>query len=175
MAKNYNKEALIADHKTGAYTQRQLAHKYDISNSMVAKIVKGIPKELEQLVSADVYVKHTLASKSKQEVSAINEVVSRELTKKLIAAKIDDYLDDALEIAARVGVRLLNSDDVSMQDVAQFGKFQNDARVGLKTQDKFSSASTVINNTNAQQNNHDSMTDKDLDIEIDRVLDRIAD
>ena len=49
------------------------------------------------------------------------------------------------------------------------------ASVTLGVNARFSNSGVTINNTNAQQNNHDSMTDKDLDSEIDRVLDRIAD
>ena len=49
------------------------------------------------------------------------------------------------------------------------------ASITLGVNARFSNNGVTINNTNAQQNNHDAMTDKDLDIEIDRALDRIAD
>lgn len=153
MAKKYDKNKLISDWKTGAYTQRDLAHKHKISPGMVARIVKDVPKESEQLVSKKIEIEHALTLKSEQEVSSIDEVVSKELARKAKAQVMGDFLDDGIGIALNTGVKILKREDATMNDVAQFGKFQNDARVGLDLQPKFSSAQTTINNTNAQQNN----------------------
>ena len=54
MAKNYDKGALIADHKTGFFTQRELGLKYNISHSMVGKVTKGIDKENSSIVAAKI-------------------------------------------------------------------------------------------------------------------------
>lgn len=151
MAKKYDKEKLIAEWKTGDYTQRDLASKYKLSPGMIAKIVKGISKESEQLVSNLIESNHELTLKSEQERISINEVVSRELQRKAKAQIIAEALDDGLNIATNASVKILQGDDVTMSDVIQFGKFQNDARVGLDLQPKFSQ--TTINNSNAQQNN----------------------
>jgi len=40
--------------------------------------------------------------------------------------------------------------------------------------DRFSTSSTVIHNTNAQQNNRSLMSERDLDMEIDRALSQLA-
>lgn len=153
MAKKYDKLKLIADYKTGAFTQRELAHEYKISVAMVAKITKSIEKESEQLVNSKIAIEHALTFKSEQEVNAINNVVNRELARKAKAQVLEGFLDDGVGVAINKGINLLNSDDATMQDVAQFGKFQNDARVGLDLQPKFSTSQTFINNQNAQQNN----------------------
>ncbi len=152
MAKKYDKEQLLADYKTGAYTQRQIAHKYSLSPAMIAKLVKGVSKDLESVVNADIHVKHTLASKSEQEVSAVSEVVSREVSKLLKAKKLDDFLDNAAGLAAKRSVEILSKKDLSMIEIEQFSKAQNNIRVGIGTQQKFAT-STQITNNNAQQNN----------------------
>jgi len=154
MAKKYDKEKLIFEWKTGRYTQRELAHTYKISNGMVAKIVKDIKKESEQLVSNLVNDKHALKNKSEQEQDIINNLVSKELARKERNEKTGLYLDRGVDIAVKKGVEILQGDDASMDDVMKFGKFQNDARVGLDLQPKFSTTPLVTNNnTNAQQNN----------------------
>jgi len=150
MAKKYNKKKLIADYQTGGYTQRELAHRYNLSVGMVSKITKEISKESEQLVNNKIQVDHELVLQSEQNRNAINEVVNRELKRKLLAEKLEDYLDNAVGQAAKAGVEILQRDEVTMQDVVGFGKFQNDARVGLDLQPKFASSTT--NNINAQQN-----------------------
>lgn len=151
VAKKYNKEALLADHKTGAYTQRDLAKRYSISAGMVNRVVQGIQKENEQIVEKKIDVEHELKSFSKQEVNAVNEVVNKELKKREEAEKIDSYLNSAIGIAAKASVMLLQKEGVSMNEILQFSNAQNNLRVGLGTQEKFSK--TTINNTNAQQNN----------------------
>ena len=148
MAKKYDKDALIADYKTGAYTQRDLAYNYGISKTMVAKLTKGIPKDGAEVVAKLVEAKHKLNSKSAQEVTAIDKVVSKELEKRAKAEKIDNFLDGALGIAAQKAVEIIQDEDAGMQDVVGFGKFQLDARKGLGT--------LIENNTsqvNVQQNN----------------------
>jgi len=66
--------------------------------------------------------------------------------------------DDGLSIATKKSIELLGSSEATMQDIAQFGKFQNDARVGLDLQPKF--ATTNITNTNAQQSNEQLVINK---------------
>ena len=160
MSKKYDKLALIADYKTGRFTQRDLAYKYSISPAMVSKITKPISKESESLVNDKIEIEHALTLKSEQEVNAINEVVNKELARKAKAEKMGSHLDSVLGVAIQASAKILSSDP-SMNDVMQYGKFQNDARVGLDLQPKFSTQPTVVNtNTNAQQNNDNEINIK---------------
>lgn len=45
---------IIADHKTGKYSQRELSIKHNVSVGKINKIVKGIPHQNEHLVDAQV-------------------------------------------------------------------------------------------------------------------------
>jgi hypothetical protein len=141
------KKQCLIDFSTGVYTQRELAHRNKISLGLVSKITKDQEKGLEQAVNARTAAKSATQGLDEQSVHAIKEASNRQLK----AIKIDDYLNGGIGIAAKVAVGILNSGEATMNDVVGFGKFQNDARVGIKTQEKFSQQ--IINNTNAQQNN----------------------
>jgi len=146
MAKKYDKEALLADWKAGGYSQRALAKKYKISNGLVAKLTKGVAKDNEQLVKKIIDNKQELDNKKPSELSAINEQVERGVLKN----KIDALLDKGLGLATKTGISLLQQSDVTMQDVSSFGRFSIDAKKSIGT--LTDSHSTIINNTNAQQN-----------------------
>jgi hypothetical protein len=144
------KKKCIAEYKTGAYTQRELAHRNKLSVGLVSKLTKGLEKENEQVVNIQVQARQAVERLDEQELTAVNEVTE----KRIQALKIDNFLDKGVGLAAQKAVEILQSPDATMDDVAKFSKAQNDMRVGLGTQDKFSASAQVnINNTNAQQNN----------------------
>jgi len=144
------KQKCIAEYKTGEYTQRELAYRNKLSVGLVSKITKNLDKENEKVVNAQIEARRAIAGLSEQDVHAINEVTE----KRLKALKIDDYLDEGVGIAAKKAVEILQSEHVVMEDIERFSKAQNNLRVGLGTQDKFSNSAQVnITNTNAQQTN----------------------
>jgi len=61
--------AIIADWRTGNYTQRDLAYKHKVSNGFVAKHTKGVIQDNEQLVSIGVQYRKGLAELDAQSVS----------------------------------------------------------------------------------------------------------
>ncbi len=71
-------EALI-DWRIGKLSQRDIADKYKISVGYVAKITKGVARDLSQVVSAGVAYNQGLIGNNEQIVSAIKEVVSDEV------------------------------------------------------------------------------------------------
>lgn len=75
-------EALVADHKTGQYSQRQLAAKYRVSVGYVNKMTKEVEKIDEEIVNAGVAYRTALAQKDEQSVNAIEHAVN-EKTKHL--------------------------------------------------------------------------------------------
>lgn len=151
MAKEYDKEAVISDWKTGGYTIRELAHKHKISRGTIGPIVKGVDKELSDKVDAKVVAEQDIRRLSDKDGQAVRELAERITSKQIKAEKTDDYLDGALGLAAQKAVEIINQEDITMNEIVGFGKFQLDARKGLGTLKE--QASTVINNTNAQQNN----------------------
>lgn len=79
-----NKEILelSAEHKTGRYSQRELAKRFNISPAYVNKIVKNIDKIDEEVVNAGIAYKTALASRDEHSVNAIENTVN-EATKHL--------------------------------------------------------------------------------------------
>ena len=153
MAKNFDRESILSDWKTGGYTIRDLAHKHGVSRGTIGPIVKGVDKNLLDKVDAKVAVDQAIRKLSDKDGQAVKEVSDRITSKLMKAEKIDDYLDNAIGIASKKAVGILNEDDATMQDVALFGKFQLDAKKGLGTMQENSKTNININNTNAQQNN----------------------
>lgn len=84
--------------------------------------------------------------------------------------KLDTFSDKVMK---KANILIDNAEDGQSFKAVVDGVDKHSVTVGYN--ERFSGASTVINNTNAQQNNKSSMSDKDLDMEIDRVLDQIAD
>ena len=142
MSKNYDKEQLLADWKTGAFTQRQLAHKYNLSNGRIAALTKNIRKDLEEIVSSQVHAGYALSLKTEKEVSAVNEQVSIK-TKHLL------FIHNATLKNASVMMKKINKESLII-DHKMAQETLNKAGEALGVLEK---GGTVINNTNAQQNN----------------------
>ena len=78
---------LQADFRTGAYSVRKLADKYDVSVGFVAKHTKDVEKDLVEIVNAGVAYKTGLASDNEQNNEHVHKAVSEvvdERTKHLI-------------------------------------------------------------------------------------------
>lgn len=79
MAKNYDKEQLLADYRTGQYTQRGLANKHGISAAMVSRLTKNAVKDLTEPVNKQIEARLDLAGRSEQEIQAIEHAVEFQL------------------------------------------------------------------------------------------------
>lgn len=71
---NSEKEQIIADWKAGR-SQRWIAEEYQVNVARVNKLCKGVEQNNVAIVNADVFVKQELATRSKQEVNAVNTLV----------------------------------------------------------------------------------------------------
>ena len=136
---NKQKELIIADFHTGAFTTRALADKYEISHVSVYNLIKGLKPKHKEKVRKLVQIKTELASENPQEVKAVNEVVD-EKTKHLIffqtrALANQKKADELLEFAED-----LNDVDAHSRITAR-----NKETVLGKAPE------TIINNANLQQ------------------------
>lgn len=68
-------DKILAEWRTGSYSQRDLADKHKVSAGMVAKLTKGIDKDCERIVSAGVAYNQGLSGHDEQTVSAITMAV----------------------------------------------------------------------------------------------------
>ncbi len=66
---------IVADWRTGNYTQRKLAQKYKVSNGFVAKYTKGVSHDTADLVSMGVEYQCGLRALDEQAVSSVSSVV----------------------------------------------------------------------------------------------------
>lgn len=74
----YSKEEVIADWKTGKYTERDIASKHKISPATAHNIVKGIEKTISKLVSKQIEINQELAEHTEQEVSKFKQEVEEQ-------------------------------------------------------------------------------------------------
>lgn len=145
MAKKYDKEQLLAEWKAGGYSQRQLAKKYDISPSMVAKLTKGIDKESVQLVSEIAQVKQQLSEKTEKEVSAISEQVNRIIS---FENRLNVFSEKAMIKADDLLSKAENGQDFK---AIIDGVDKHSVTIGFNQ--RHANSQVNIQNTNAQQNN----------------------
>lgn len=148
MAKKYDKEQLLADFKTGGFSLQELADKYKISKSMVAKLTKGVHKSLEPIVAGVVdKIKDEVYGKSVQEVHAVtSEIVKRTRHIEFIH---NATLKNASVMMKKVDVSTSHQEHKFVQETI------NKAGEALGVIDK--GGAVNINNTNAQQNNPPSL------------------
>ena len=79
-----SKKRLVADLETGAYSVRELAKKYQVSNATIQKYKADMENQSEQIVNAGILYKTGLASiKEPEKVNAIVNAVD-EKTQQLI-------------------------------------------------------------------------------------------
>ena len=134
------KEKILADFHTGAYTARQLGDKYGVSHVTIIKITKGLTPKNKEKVTTLIAIKSELAEQNYQEVTSVNEVVD-EATKHLIffknaALRNQKKADEMLEMCDRIADVEAHSRITARNKETIFGK----------------EPQTIINNTNAQQN-----------------------
>ena len=74
--RNYSKEDILCDWKTGVYTQQQLADRYKVSTPLVNKIVKGTPKIIAELVEKRVALNRELEVLTPKEAALCTVLVN---------------------------------------------------------------------------------------------------
>jgi len=69
------KESILADWRTGEYSQRHIAQRYKVSLGVVNKITKGVDKSTAPIVNKLVEAKQELSQLDERTVNAVHEVV----------------------------------------------------------------------------------------------------
>lgn len=101
---------IVAEWRTGEYSQQDLAVRNKVSKGLVNKHTKGVEQDMVAIVTAGVSYKQALATQSDRMVTAMTEVVD-ERTKDLI------FIRRASLIVAQKAVHKVQQEDCTMQDL----------------------------------------------------------
>ena len=69
------RERILADWRTGEYSIRALAIRHDVSAAYVGKLVKGVPKDLGEIVNAGIKFRSALLQENRQVGDAVTKIV----------------------------------------------------------------------------------------------------
>lgn len=141
---------LIADHKTGQFSQRQLASRYKISVGYVNKTIKDIDKIDEEAVNAGIAYKTALAQRDEHSVNAIEQVVN-EKTRHLT------FLHNATLKNISVMSKKLN-EDATIKDHLDAQNAIHKAGQSLGVIEQFAQSAIKIDNSNNQTNTSNNLT-----------------
>ena len=165
MAKLSDKDELklIADWKTGAYSQRDLSEKYNCSKGKVSQLTQGIEKAQNgQILTAQISVLSARAYLSDEEMTAImttaqNEVYNKGLVTnatQLNLVRTTQYLAKNKKLEKRGigdGVQVFEEVGLGADDFKQCQDTIDKASITLKVNERHAPKQD-INLTNAQQN-----------------------
>ena len=137
---------ILADWRTGEYSQRALAEKHQASNGAVAKITKGINQDTKSIVSKGIEYQQGLQSHDERNVSAITAIVDAH-------ARDSQFFNDAALLVAGKALSMASMTDsaadlrhvsavIKDQKEVRFGK-QVDTQVNIQNNNAVSSVNTM--------------------------------
>lgn len=131
------RDAIVAEWRTGRYSQQNLADRHKVSKGVVNKLCKGIEQDTAAIVTAGIQYQQGLAQHDDLNVTAVTEVVNE-------AAKRMEWLNNAA---------LKNVQEAMKANCGNQQDFKHRADTVLKAKEVVfgKQPETVINNTNAQQ------------------------
>jgi len=149
------KKALVIDYRTGAYSQRELAKKYNVSKGTVSAWTKETGQELGAVVDKKIELNQLSTGLTKEELGAIDIAVQ---FKENFARDVQNFG----VLAIRKAASLLENEETG-QGYKAIVDGVDKLTVMQKHNPRFATTAQIeINNTNAQQNN---VTAQDLAIE----------
>lgn len=154
-----DKEAMIADWKTGRFNVRDLAAAHGCGKTKASEIVKGIPKQNGQITDELVNVNHKLNQLSDKEYLSVRQVSLREEKIKERYSTLANLLFD------RAGLLALNANENGIKTLAEAG----DKILISEGLAQRHPNSTTINNA-AQVANSQSITTSMTDEELERII-----
>ena len=134
------KDMLIADHKTGNYSQRKLSSKYEVSLGYVNKTLKEIGKIDEDIVNAGIAYKTELAKRDEHSVNAIEHVVN-ERTKHL------EFINNITLKNLSVMARKINK-DTTISEHKMIGETADKSAITLGVAERHSNSNVTVNTQN---------------------------
>lgn len=177
------KNNIVAKWKTGQYTLREIANLYKVDHKTIHRIVEDVPKENADIIEAQTQLEILKKStKTPQEIAEINKSVESRLKaindsdslklkiyetqisavdlivkllnkqKKQVPIKVKQYDSDGRVNGETVEIVEL---ELESSDLKNFVDSVDKASQTIKVNERH--ANTTINNTNAQQNNENTV------------------
>ena len=94
---------ILADWRTGEYSQQKLADKHGVSKGAVNKLCKGVDQDTKSIVTAGIEYKQGLAAHGDRIVTAINDVVDKKVAQA-------EWLNKASMEIAEIALKALRDD-----------------------------------------------------------------
>ena len=177
------KNNIVAKWKTGQYTLRDIANLYKVDHKTIHRIVEDVPKENADIIEAQTQLEILKKStKTPQEIAEINKSVESRLKAindaDSLKLKIYETQISAVDLIAKllnkqkkqvpIKVKQYDSDgrvngetveivelELESSDLKNFVDSVDKASQTIKVNERH--ANTTINNTNAQQNNENTV------------------
>lgn len=177
------KNNIVAKWKTGQYTLREIANLYKVDHKTIHRIVEDVPKENADIIEAQTQLEILKKStKTPQEIAEINKSVESRLKaindSDSLKLKIYETQISAVDLIAKllnkqkkqvpIKVKQYDSDgrvngetvkivelELESSDLKNFVDSVDKASQTIKVNERH--ANTTINNTNAQQNNENTV------------------
>ena len=149
-----DKALLIADHKTGKYSQRKLAEKYDVSLGTVSKLTKEEDKSNERFVEAQVAILEGKANLSDIEMNAVMNTAQDEIRRRNLIFNASERI---------VAKATLMIDEISeAQELKHLCDTVDKASLTLGVNQRHSNQNINVNTQNNMQQNTNVEITKDL-------------
>lgn len=143
----YDKEQLLADWRTGGYNQQQLADKHKTSRPNVARIVKGVDKDLTSTLTRKIESEQELAELSDKELTSIDTLAKQAVEDaKMIRTLTKNNM-------VGVGAKLQDHSRLNMLDHKNAQELIDKASITLGVNDRHAKPASIQQNT---QNNTES-------------------
>lgn len=152
-------EAVVTDWRLGQLSQQQIATKHNISKGAVNALCKGVERDVTAIVTAGIKYQQALHAQDDRIVTAVEKVVNE-------AASRMEWLNKAA---------MKNVSDAMKADCSNQLEYRARADTILKGKEAVfgKTPETVINNTNAQQNNtklsYSGLSEEEL-VDLQRLL-----
>ena len=159
---NETQELILAEHKTGKFSQRELAKRYKLGLGTINKICKGVEQSLKSTIAKGTQYNTELATLSEVERATVKDIVSDNV-KALMFFSNSAIKNQNLADKMLVGSKNLNDLETHSRITAR----NKETVLGKEPQ-------TVINNSNNQQNQKtgldlSNLSDDDLET-LDAIL-----
>ena len=137
---NETQELILAEHKTGKFSQRELAKRYKLGLGTINKICKGVEQSLKSTIAKGTQYNTELATLSEVERATVKDVVSDNVK--------------ALMFFSNSAIKNQNLADKILAETKNLNDLETHSRITARNKETVlgKEPQTIINNNNTQQN-----------------------